>query len=132
MNSASKQRKVLPIILLVLSLCLAVGVVTLFRPCAPKEDGTWMHCHDASLWVMGLALATAAAAVLRLVLKKGGRLLDALIIALAAFAGIIPGRIISLCMMGDMRCNLIMKPAVTVFAVLLVLCGAVDLLWHRT
>ena len=105
----------LPVALAVL---LALGVMTVFRACGPKEDGAWMHCHSAQ---MGSALASGIVAIL---LAGAGlaknRTLKAALYALAVLGcGIlflIPGTLVSMCMMRSMRCYTHMQPFVRILA----------------
>ena len=70
-----------------------------------------------SLIILSLIVLACAAA------KKSAvrQVLSALMILLSAAAALIPGRVISLCMMPGMRCRSIFRPSVTVLAVLIAL-----------
>ena len=110
----------------VLSALLAAGVRTVFRVCGPAEDGTYMHCREAeqAVFLLGLALTVLSLIVLACAAAKKSavrQVLSAFMILLSAAAALIPGRVISLCMMPGMRCRSIFRPSVTVLAVLIAL-----------
>ena len=116
-------------LLLGLALVFFVGILTFFKPCGPKEDGSWMTCHWAGQAVTGVAAAMLILAVCRLLgtarFKTG---LDAALIVLSALATALPGHLIGLCMMHDMRCRRIMTPCVLVLSILTILAAAADML----
>ena len=116
------------IALILLSAVLLLGVLTVFAPCAPKEDGTWMHCHASGTVVAALAAAVLALSLLRLPFGRRTRaVLDALSIVLAALAAATPGQLVQLCMMPDMRCRRLTAPFSCVLGLLILLAAAIDL-----
>ena len=121
------------ILLPLLALAFFLGLLFVFGPCGPKEDGGWMTCHWAGQALRGLAGALLVIALLHLLpgraeLKMG---LDLATLPLSVLALLLPGRLIGLCTMASMQCRSIMRPAVTVFAVLLIIVSALDLLMRR-
>ena len=121
------------ILLPLLALAFFLGLLFVFGPCGPKEDGGWMTCHWAGQALRGLAGALLVIALLHLLLgraelKMG---LDLATLPLSVLALLLPGRLISLCTMASMQCRSVMRPAVTVFAVLLMIVSALDLLMRR-
>ena len=52
------KRGLLQWILVAAPAVLAIGVMTVFRACSAKEDGTWMHCHEVqtALAITGVIL----------------------------------------------------------------------------
>ncbi len=124
-------RDILPAVLSVLFL---MGILFVFHPCGPKEDGTWMSCHWAGVAETVCAALMTVLSLLRLALPspKAKNVLSGLTILSAAAAAVIPGNVIHLCMMADMRCRAIMRPAVIVFSVLIILTAVWNiLLSHR-
>ena len=124
-------RDILPAVLSVLFL---MGILFVFHPCGPKEDGTWMSCHWAGVAETVCAALMTVLSLLRLALPspKAKTALSVLTILIAAAAAVIPGNVIHLCMMADMRCRAIMRPAVIVFSVLIILTAVWNiLLSHR-
>lgn len=114
------RSRVWSVLSLVFSALLAFGVMTLFHACAKTEEGMWMHCHTAQMYVFAIGLAAAAVSVLLLLLK--GRpvrmLLHLLCIVLAVAAILMPGGIIHMCSMTTMRCYAVMRPYVRVMGIL--------------
>lgn len=117
--------------LLLLSAALLLGVWTVFAPCAPKEDGSWMSCHWAGRAVAGTAAVLTLLAALRLLVPRARLGLDLAMLPTAALALLLPGHLIGLCMMPDMRCRSVMLPAVTVLSILIAAAAAMDLLLRR-
>lgn len=121
------------ILLPLLALAFFLGLLFVFGPCGPKEDGGWMTCHWAGQALRGLAGALLVIALLHLLpgraeMKMG---LDLATLPLSVLALLLPGRLIGLCTMASMQCRSVMRPAVTVFAVLLMIVSALDLLMRR-
>lgn len=122
-----KKPSITDILLLILSLALCIGVKCLFHACAPKEDGSWMACHWAEQSVFAAALGMSITAALRLFLDRRAKTGAGLAIGVtAAVTALVPGIFIRLCMMNDMRCHSVMRPAVIIVCVLLVICAVVD------
>ena len=120
--------------LLGLSLLFFVGMNTFAAPCGPKADGGWMTCHWAGMAVNAIAGVLVIISLLHLVIPdfriRLGLSLAA--IPLAACACFIPGSIIGLCMMKDMRCHTVMAPAVSVFAFLIIIMASADIfVWAK-
>ena len=111
---------------LIAGIILTAGVLTVFRACGPKEDGTFMHCHTVQTDAALLGVTTVILALIAM-LVKNRRLAAALHLAaavLALTAILLPGTILPMCMMNTMRCHSVMKPFVRLLgALLLVLHG---------
>ena len=120
-------------------LMLAMGVLyfalihAVFYPCDPLADGTFMSCHWAHQAISGCALALFALSVFHLILKnKGIKIgLDIAAIVIALLAMGIPGKLINLCMMPEMRCRMLMAPGTMVLSVLTMIAALVDIFLHR-
>ena len=110
------RARVSSLLLLVFSAVELAGVRTFFAPCGPKEDGSWMSCHWAGQAVTGIAVCLVILSIAHLLTgNRGMKLgLDVGIMVLTVFSALIPGRLIGLCMMPDMRCHQLMTPGVTV------------------
>lgn len=127
--------RIFSIITLVLGALLAIGVSTVFAACGPKEDGTWMHCHDAQMAVMALGVAIAVVSLVAMLLKSNGAKIGLGVVnaVLGLVVCLVPGTIVSMCMMETMRCHAVMKPfamimgaLVLVFAIIGVVKAARD------
>ena len=119
------------IIQLVAAATVAAGVMTIFSACGAKEDGTWMNCHSAQMLVFGLGTAMTAVSVFMLLLKnKAARTLLGLAdIALAVVCMAVPGKIIHMCMMADMRCHTVMKPFVILLCIAVIVLTVFTLIY---
>ncbi|MCR4704831.1 MAG: DUF4418 family protein [Lachnospiraceae bacterium] len=117
------KKRMLDVTSMVLCLLLAIGVVTVFKACGVKEDGTWMHCHHAQNDVLVMALIMAGVSVVTAMLPDGRlrTLLHAIALALAVVTALLPGMIVDLCMMRSMRCHSVMRPYV------IIMCAAFSL-----
>ena len=111
----------------VLGLVLAIGTATLFRACAMKEDGTWMHCHTAqtAVVIMGCVMCALGLAAALSKTKSLRVAMYGLLIAGACVSFLIPGVIVSMCMMTTMRCYSVMRPFVRIMAALIAVSSAV-------
>jgi len=128
-----KRFTVCDFVLPILALCLLLGLLFVFNPCGPKEDGGWMTCHWAGQALRGIAALELALSLLHLIPAPNERKrgLDMALIGTAVLAVCVPGHLINLCMMADMRCRSVMTPAVTVLSGLLIVAALADLLLRR-
>lgn len=121
------------IILIVISVVFLIGILTVFAPCGPKEDGAWMSCHWAGHAVAGAAAVLVVLSVIHLFIAdakiKTG--ISIAIIPVSILAAIIPDGFISLCMMNTMRCHSVMHPAAIVMAILTVAAALLDIFIQR-
>ncbi|MBR0171492.1 MAG: DUF4418 family protein [Lachnospiraceae bacterium] len=127
---------VIDVIILLLCLLLTAGIKLVFHACAPKEDGSWMTCHwaEQAVFAIGVAMVIQALALL-LYDRQGKHGVKAGISFALAIQGIIcavlPGILINLCMMQDMRCHTLMRPAVIVLCILTAACAIAGCVRHR-
>lgn len=121
------------IALTIISFLFLIGTKTIFGSCGPKEDGSFMTCHWAGQALFGIACVMAVLAILHLVIcSEGVRMgLDLAFCALAALVFWLPGKLIPLCMMPSMHCRMTMKPGSMVFAALLIIAAAADMIFGR-
>ena len=124
---------VLSFIPAVMGLLLAIGVSTVFAACGPKDDGTWMHCHDVQI---ALAVCGAVAVVVFVAgaLLKGGGARTALFVigAIVCIVALLLPGIMPMCMMDTMRCHAVMAPFARIIAALGAILGIVNaVLVHR-
>ena len=119
-------------VVLALGLVVAVGSVTFLGPCV-HEDGSFGSCHWAGQALRGIAALALALSLLHLIPAPNQRKigLDLALMGTALLALCVPGRLIGLCMMADMRCRSVMTPAVTVLSVLLIAVSLADSLTRR-
>ena len=128
-----KQRiGVADIALPVLSAALLIGSLTVFAPCGAREDGSWMHCHRAGQAVSGVALSMLALAVIRLLCGTRVKIaLDAALTALCVLTALIPGPLLELCMLPDMRCRRLLAPFAAALAILTAIFALIDIFRKR-
>lgn len=118
------------IVLLVISVLFFIGMLLWFGPCDHvKDDGSFMNCHWAGVILAGIAAVTAVISLAHFFIPdnrmKAG--LSAALIPISIFACIVPGNLISLCMMSEMRCRAVMTPAAIVCAILIIIASAADI-----
>lgn len=132
MEKNHKSAGVWDVVLLALSLILFIGLLSVLKPCGPREDGGWMTCHWAGQALRGVSGALLILALVRLFVRGGVKLgLDIGMAALAALAICIPGHLIGLCMMDAMRCRAVMAPGVTVISILTMAAAIIDIFVQR-
>ena len=127
-----KSFSVLALVQLIACLLFLAGLLTAFAPCAAKEDGSFMTCHWAGSAVAGLAAVLCVMSVIRLAARDHRvRIgLDLAVIPTALLAAMTPGKLIGLCMMADMRCRSVMRPATLIFSVLILVLAGIDLVYN--
>ena len=117
------------LLLLGASVLYLVLMLTVFRACGPKEDGTWMSCHWAHRVVLAFGILLILQSLLHLVCshpyRKQG--ISLAVIVTAFMSTLIPGRCIGLCMMADMNCHKLMVPGTLVLSILVILSAVFDL-----
>ncbi len=121
-------------LLLALSLFLVFGTLFLFHACGAKDDGTFMHCHDAQTAVVitGAVLAAMSLALLAIPNRIVKIVLSAAAVMVSVLAMLLPGTLISMCMMAEMRCRSLMQPCViAVSAAILVVALAIIFVYAR-
>lgn len=131
LNKKNTGKPVTTVLLLIVSLLFFAAAMTVLSPCGPKEDGTWMNCHYAGQAIRILALLSIAAAAASNGLNlspRQRRVPDALLLVFGILAALLPGTVIHLCMMPQMRCRAIMRPGAVVFGILLAAAALADLL----
>ena len=121
------------ILLPLLALAFFLGLLFVFGPCGPKEDGGWMTCHWAEVTEVGLGIVFSICAVLHLLIADGGvkKGIDLAIIPTALFAVILPDFLISLCMANTMRCHVFTRPFILVANILIIVTCIVDIFTHK-
>lgn len=124
-----KKEKIIEIVSGVLSLLLAVGVMTVFKACGPKEDGTWMNCHNVQHYVFYAALFMSVISIAGICIR--GRVvrivLDVIRVIAAVVTMLLPGTIMHMCMMKEMRCYMYMQPFVRILSILIAIVSAIGL-----
>ena len=134
MKEKNNERiRITDIALVLLSALYLLGMLTVFGPCGPKEDGSYMNCHYAGIAVTGTAALLLVLAALHLLMagRRFKTVLSLVMIPAAAAGALIPGNVIHLCMMTNMRCHAVMRPAAMLFSAAVILAAAADLVLSR-
>ena len=115
--------------MLVVSRLYLVLMLTLFKACGAKEDGSFMTCHWAHQTLLVFAVLLIVLSLLHLVFGDARRKqgIAIAVIAVCFAAMLIPGRMIGLCMMADMRCRKWMVPGNVVLTVVMIAAAALDI-----
>ena len=123
MKQNEKTTRILSVILLILSAALMLGVKLVFHACGAKEDGSWMTCHWAENAVCASGAVMTVISVIALCLKGRARAGAAFsLVPAAVVTALLPQVLIRMCMMNDMRCHAMMRPAV------ILLCAVIGVL----
>ena len=88
-----------------------------------------MHCHEASGTVRNLAIVMTLIALVQLLAGlKIIRLIGSIVLyVLSVITLLVPGTIMTLCMMPQMSCRSVMKPGVTVFCAFILVLGLINI-----
>lgn len=101
------KKKSTDILNVLLAVILTVGSLSFFR----SHCGADMHCHTANTVITVIGAALVVLAALGFVLKgKAKAVLAFVTAAVTAVELLIPGVILSLCMMPSMSCRATMRP----------------------
>lgn len=121
---------IINILYIILTLGLTVGVLTIFAPCGPNEDGSYMNCHWAGLMIAALGVVLVIQAIAHIFFKNphARRAVSVSMLPVMILTICIPDKLIHMCMMEEMRCRSIMEPAVTVITVILAAIAVIDII----
>ena len=124
-----KKHSVWPVVIVVLAVIGAIGSMTFFGPCV-HEDGSFGACHWAGQAVTGIAALLLVISLVRLLFPDAGvRMgLSAAMIPTAVLGALMPGVLIGLCMMDNMRCHSVMRPFTVIMSVLEILAAVLDMI----
>lgn len=125
-----EKGRVISLISSAAGLLLAVGSMTVFSACGPKEDGTLMICHNAQIRVamcgIGLAVLFAIAAFVK---SKAIKLIcDTAALVLSVVTFMTPGVLVQICHLSNMHCQVRLKPFTRGAALFIALLAVWDIL----
>ena len=129
-----KTRLILDMAVMLCSTVLCFGTKLLFHACPQKEDGSWMSCHWAEQAVFGIGIVMLLLSILMTFCFKDERTKSGIAVSIAvisAFSAMLPNHLIKLCMMANMRCHSVMKPAVLIISIVLLFLSVASLILHR-
>ena len=127
------KKKITAFMILLCGTVLTAGANLLFDACGPVcRDGSaaYMNCHNAQLAVTAAGAAIALlGGLLTLTEKKTLNIAAAFLAGASGItAAVLPNTAIKLCMMTEMRCHSVMRPAVIVIGVLTAVLSAAHIL----
>ena len=125
-----EKGRVISLISSAAGLLLAVGSMTVFSACGPKEDGTLMICHNAQIRVamcgIGLAVLFAIAAFVK---SKAIKLIcDTAALVLSVVTFMTPGVLVQICHLSNIHCQVRLKPFTRGAALFIALLAVWDIL----
>ena len=125
-----EKGRVISLISSAAGLLLAVGSMTVFSACGPKEDGTLMICHNAQIRIamcgIGLAVLFAIAAFVK---SKAIKLIcDTAALVLSVVTFMTPGVFVQICHLSNMHCQVRLKPFTRGAALFIALLAVWDIL----
>ena len=117
-------------VMLIISAVLFVGSFTFIKTCGPMEDGSWMTCHWAGRAITAVSCVMTVLSLISIIAKNIGVKLGLTIgtVANAVICALLPGRIISTCMMSDMQCNAVTKPVTAVLCIAVAVIGVINVM----
>lgn len=130
MKQKSFSNIALDALTVLIALVLLIGSFSFLKTCPAVEDGSWMACHWAGQAISGVSAVIVALSITNIFVKdKGFKAGVSLGVALNAILNaLIPGTLINTCMMPDMQCNAVTKPAVAVLSGVLAVLAIIDVL----
>ena len=121
------MKKIMNVVLLVLCVILCAGIKLVFHACEVGENIMACHWAEQAVFAFGIVLVVQSLGLMffrEAGVRKG---ICFSIIPIAVITALIPGVFIHLCMMNDMRCHTVMRPAVIILTVLIVMCAIVNI-----
>ena len=118
MKRGKRRFGITDVLLLVLNLIFFAGIQTVFAPCEA---------------IAGVAAVLAAMALLHLIIPRAHIKcgLAIAMIPVSLLVLLLPGHLMDLCMMDQMRCHTVTAPAVTSIALLDIMLAAADIYVYR-
>ena len=128
-----EKSRVISLISSAAGLLLAVGSMTVFSACGPKEDGALMNCHNAQIRVIRVALCGIGLSVLfaiaAFVKNKAIELIcDTAALVLSVVTFMTPGVFAQICHLSNMHCQVRLKPFTRGSALFIALLAVWDIL----
>jgi hypothetical protein len=122
------MKKICSIVITIASIVLLVA--TFILQCPKKEDGSYMHCHNANIAIAIISCVIIILGILLFLSKRKafGYVLSAAAAIAAVVSAIVPGTIISLCMMPEMTCRAALRPTAMICSAIIFIAAAANLL----
>ena len=115
------------IIRLLFALLIVIGSLSFLGPCV-HTDGSQAPCVSSSHWqiILGSVMVALSLVYLWCGNKNLRKWLAISLTLIAIVTALVPGTLVSLCMMNSMRCNAIMKPSIQLISAFVALLSLVD------
>ena len=129
----NRKSIVTDIAIILFAVLLVLGIPYIFHACGAKDDGTFMNCHIAQQVIFGLGCVIMIISFIHIgartpKMKMG---ISLALIPIEIFTALIPETIIKMCMMNDMRCQAVMKPATIIICVCMLIATIADIAYQR-
>jgi hypothetical protein len=107
---------------------LFVAAAFMFK-CPKMESGSYMNCHKANVIVAVISCILIVLNIILFLIKNRNvsTIITGLIIALSIICAIVPGIIVSLCMMPEMTCRAIFRPVDVICSILIIVFATVNI-----
>ncbi len=114
---------------LVASIILSIGVMTVFKACSMKDDGTWMKCHSVQIYIFYIGIVISIFSLFAIFIKnKSVEIGISVVVAvLGVLQVLLPETLMSMCMLHSMRCYSVMKPFVIIMGVVIVILSGLNI-----
>lgn len=129
MKDSRIKINVTDIVLLVFSLAYLILLLTAFKACGPKDDGSFMKCQWAWRAVVSTTAVIVINAVIHLLFSEGGIKtgLSISILTISISNILLVGTVIPLCGMEDMACRSLTKPGNTALGIITAISAIADI-----
>ena len=113
---------------LIFALVILIGSMTFLSPCV-HADGSPAPCQSAGQMQIILGAIMAVLSLGAIICNKTNikKWVAIAMIPLSLLTALTPGTLFSLCMMGSMRCNAVMKPSIILLASVVCLISIVEI-----
>ena len=118
----TKKQLIPAAVLLILSVLIVIGSQSFLKPCV-HEDGSFGPCHWAGQALLGLGCVLGVMAALALAVRRAGFGLFLGALPVCVLGILTPGTLIDLCHMSNMRCRMVMQPAMIILFAAVLLCA---------
>ena len=134
-NKEKIKVAVTDIIMVIVSVLYTIGIRAWFPVCEPMEDGSFMACHWAGEVLKAISILLLVLACAHAFCAPDGKIktgLDYGIAGISALGFCIPGRVISLCKMAEMRCRANTQLWTIIFMIAMILIAIADVVLYFT
>jgi phosphoglycerol transferase MdoB-like AlkP superfamily enzyme len=125
------MKKISNIIITIMSIILLIAAF-IFQ-CPQKDDGSYMHCHNANIALAVISCVIIVLGIISFVSKNtiAKYVLSAVVAVASVLGAMIPGIIVSLCMMPEMTCRAALRPTAIICSVIICIFAIVSLIFEK-